>query len=85
MLTVEMLEQALVALRQLAVTPRFEWIGEGGGACEFGGRKWLFLDLAQSPAEQLNLALDCLRNQPGVGDLRLSAGLTRLVGRRTAA
>lgn len=86
MLTVEMLEQALAALRELAITPRLEWLGgEGGGECEFAGCKWLFIDLAQTPAEQLAVALDCLRGQPRLHALGLSAELSRLVGLRKSA
>lgn len=63
--TVEMLEHALRAARKAGYQLREEWLGgTGGGACILRGKKQLFLDLAQSPAEQLAHALDALRGEP---------------------
>jgi hypothetical protein len=39
--------------------------GSGGGACEFGGRKWLFVDLALTVDEQLDQIGRVLRADPG--------------------
>ncbi|MBX7071700.1 MAG: hypothetical protein K1X71_01020 [Pirellulales bacterium] len=86
MLTVQVLEQALAALRQLGVEPRLEWLaGQGGGECEFGGRRWLFLDLGQSPSEQLDLALSCLETQTALAALELQAELALVLNRRKCA
>jgi hypothetical protein len=52
--TVERLESALDVARRMGYGVREEWLGgSGGGACTLKGRKWLFLDLAQPPEEQL--------------------------------
>lgn len=86
MLTVELLEQALAALRQLGIKTRLEWLdGQGGGECEFAGQKWLFLDLAHTPGEQLERALDCLTAQPQIHALRLAPDLDRVLNRRKCA
>ena len=65
MYTVELLEQAIAWAKHLGYGVRQEWIGEGvGGGCEFGGRKWIFLDLALTTRERLEQILDVLRQDP---------------------
>jgi hypothetical protein len=86
MLTVEILDQVIAALGQMGVETRLEWLdGRGGGTCEFAGRKWLFLDLAQTPGEQLEQALSCLAAQPGLEQLPLRAELNQVLIRRKSA
>jgi hypothetical protein len=86
MLTVEILDQALSALRQIGIEPRMEWLGgSGGGECEFAGRRWLFLDLAQTPSEQLEAALACLASEPALQRQKLPDELARLLTRRKIA
>ncbi len=59
--TVERLEQALRLADALGFTVRQEWLGGAtAGACELQGRRWLFVDLALSPSEQLEQVLDAL-------------------------
>ena len=64
--TVEKLAQALDFAKSAGFEVRFEYLqGEGGGACFFGNRRWLFVDLAMSVAEQLEaveLAMAEFRN-----------------------
>ena len=65
--TVEMLERMMDAARQAGYTVRLEWLGGiGGGACEFAGRKWIFVDLALSVAEQLEQVTAALRGDPAL-------------------
>ncbi len=72
MLTVEALEQALTAARRLGFQVRMEWLnGEGGGACEIRGERWIFIDLAGSAAEQLATVLDALTQEAEVSVLPL--------------
>ena len=59
--SVEQLEQLIRLARQLDYTVRQEWLGgSGGGACELQGKKHLFIDLANSAAEQLDSVADVL-------------------------
>jgi hypothetical protein len=59
--TVERLEEALAAARRSGFQIRMEWLGgDGGGDCEIQGKKWIFIDLANSPAEQLEQVLQAL-------------------------
>jgi hypothetical protein len=53
--TVEQLDQLVRLARELGYTVRQEWLGgEGGGVCELRGKKHIFIDLANSAAEQLD-------------------------------
>jgi hypothetical protein len=61
--TVEILRHCLDLAGRLGYEIRQEWLaGNGGGCCILRGRKILFLDLALSPAEQLDQVLDALRH-----------------------
>ncbi|MBC7854153.1 MAG: hypothetical protein IAF94_12025 [Pirellulaceae bacterium] len=47
--TVEMLERLLALASQMGYVIRQEWLGgSGGGECQFGGRRYIFVDLALS-------------------------------------
>jgi hypothetical protein len=64
--TVSLVAQAVTVAQRLGYEVRQEWLGgKGGGRCELRGRKLLFLDLAQGPAEQLEGLLGTLRLEPG--------------------
>ena len=59
--TVESLERKLQQVRQLGYEVHFDWFGgSGGGACQIGNRKCLFLDLALSAEDHLELVDDLL-------------------------
>lgn len=80
MRTVELLEQAVSTAQDLGYLIRHEWLGgSSGGACEFGGRKWLFVDLALSPDEQLEQVCQVLRMDPGIYLVDISASLQRVL------
>ncbi|MHB0955357.1 MAG: hypothetical protein ACYC6N_14395 [Pirellulaceae bacterium] len=84
--TVELLEQACMLAEQLGYRTRQEWLGgTGGGACEFGGRKWIFVDLALSVVEQLEQVTEALRRDPGIYLIELSPALGQVLGIRKAA
>jgi len=72
--TLDKLQRAIAAVEKLGYRVRQEWLGgsvgvgggnggSGGGGCEIRGQKWLFLDLAQSPAEQLDIVVEVLRRE----------------------
>ena len=78
--TVELLEQVLAVAEQLGYRVRYEWLGgAGGGACEFCGKKWIFVDLALNAIEQLEQVAAALRADPGVHLLELSATMSDLL------
>jgi hypothetical protein len=83
--TVDLLATALAAAQRLGFRVRHEWLGGMGGACELRGQKWLFLDEALSPVEQLEVVLEALRGDPSVGRLPLDSELARLLDIRRAA
>lgn len=86
MRTVEMLEQSLEVAQNLGYRIRHEWLGgSGGGACEFGGRKWLFVDLALSPDEQLEQVCRVLRGDVGIHLVNASPSLRHLLDLKRAA
>lgn len=84
--TVELLEQAIAAAERLGFTVRLEWLGgnEGGG-CEFGGQKWLFIDLSLSHIEQLDQVIQTIAADPGASQVDVSGELRNLFGLRKAA
>src|SRR5262249_16658894 len=63
--TVDALEQSIEFAQRLGYRIRQEWLGgSGGGACEFNGQKWLFVDLALNAAEQLEQVVTALKEDP---------------------
>ena len=84
--TVELLEQALETAQRLGYGIRQEWLGgTGGGACEFGGKKWLFVDLALNADEQLEQVAAALKQDPGVFLVDISPNVAALLEIRKAA
>lgn len=70
--TVKQLELALKLAKQLGYQVRHEWLdGVGGGTCEFGGSRWIFVDLALNPQEQLHQVRDSLMADPVFAALEL--------------
>jgi hypothetical protein len=67
--TVEVLREALATAERLGYKLRVENLaGSSGGVCVIAGRKHLFVELAQSPAEQLEIVLAALREDPAAAD-----------------
>ncbi len=83
--TVDLLARALAAAQHLGYRVRHEWLDGMGGPCELRGQKWLFLDEALSPAEQLEVVLEALRGDRSLANLPLDPALARLVEARKAA
>jgi hypothetical protein len=66
--------------RRMEYTIREEYLdGAGGGHCFFGGRKWLLLDVTQSPDEQLSDVTDALRTEAGLWRLPITPPLACLL------
>ena len=86
MRTVELLEVAIETAQELGYRIRHEWLGGGGGgACEFAGRKWLFVDLALTVDEQLDQVCRVLRSDPAIYLAEIAPPLRWILdGRRVA-
>ena len=62
--TIEKLERAIAEAVQRGYDVRMEPLGgASGGLCEFGKRKWIFVDMTASVAEQLDQVLSALRTE----------------------
>jgi hypothetical protein len=84
--TVELLEHMKLAAERAGYTVRLEWLGgAGGGACEFAGRKWIFVDLALSVVEQLDQVTTALKDDPAVRVLELPSPVRGQLALRRAA
>jgi len=84
--TVELLEQALELAERLGYCTRQEWIGgAGGGACEFGGRRWLFVDLALNAVERLQQVVDAVKVDPAIHTVDIPPALRKLLSVRQSA
>src|SRR5688572_15406607 len=65
--TVERLEHLKEVAEDAGYTVRHEWLGgAGGGACQFAGRKWIFVDLSLSVVEQLDQVTAALQADPTI-------------------
>lgn len=84
--TVEILNEAMEAARQLGYEVRQDWLGgNGGGHCLVRGRKWLLLDVAQTVDEQLDVVADALRGEAGAKKAIKSAELAKRLDVRSVA
>jgi hypothetical protein len=84
--TVELLQEAVEAARQLGYEVRQDWLGgDGGGHCIVRGRKWLLLDVAQSADEQLEVVADALRGEIGIVGVVKSPALAERLDVRSVA
>ena len=54
-------------------------------ACSLKGRNWLFIDLAQSPSEQLELVLSALAQMPQAAEADVDPKLAAMLSLRKAA
>ncbi len=84
--TVDLLARTIEAAEELGYGVRREWLGGvGGGLCEFGGRKWIFIDLALNVVEQLEQVAAALRHDPACSRLPLAPAVAQVVELRRAA
>lgn len=86
MRTVELLDQAFLAIKRLGYQIREECVGgSGGGICVVHGQKWFFLDPSLDVNDQFELVCDALRSDPAVYQLALPAQLSERIGVRKSA
>lgn len=64
----EQVESWLETARQLGYRVRYDHFGgAGGGVCEFGGQKWIFMDVSLASCEQLSLLEESIPKDPLYG------------------
>ena len=81
--TVDLLDQAIAVADQCGLVVRQDWFGgSAAGACEFKGQRWVFIDLALSPREQLDQVLEALCSLPNLDPTAVSPPLQILLGLR---
>jgi len=84
--TVVLLAHALNLAERLGYVVRQEWLeGNGGGGCELRGRRFLFIDLAASPADQFEMVLAVLRGEPRAAELSMPQELRNFLRLRKSA
>jgi hypothetical protein len=70
--TIEQMERLTGLAEKLGYEIRFENLGGvGGGRCEFGNRRCLFIDLSLNSVEQLEQLRSALANDPALPTGRL--------------
>jgi hypothetical protein len=84
--TVELLACAIALAESLGYGIRHEWLGGAtGGVCEIYGRRWLFIDLALNPVEQLDQIVEALQQDGRVYGIAIPEPLRGLLETRRAA
>ncbi len=74
MSTVEKFDHLVTEAQQVGYKVRYDYFGgTGGGICQFGGAKWLFIDLALSVTERLDLLESQLSNDPLLANYEFSS------------
>jgi hypothetical protein len=64
---VEQLDALIELAQSYGYRVRYEYFGgTGGGFCQFNGGKWLFIDLALSPHEQVEALQQELASHPAL-------------------
>ena len=82
---IQQIDQLVDIAEQLGYRIRYDYFGgTGGGVCEFSGNKWLFLDLALSSAEQLDLLKTTLANEPLLATVNVDQEIKRELSQRAA-
>ena len=84
--TVEMLERLKDVAETAGYTVRHEWLGGvAGGACQFAGRKWIFVDLSLSVVEQLDQLAEALRGDASIANAGAPSPVRRFLNLQRAA
>ncbi len=81
--TAQLLHEALNLARRVGFVVRPDYFGgSGGGACQLGAQKVLFLDLALWPDEQLQHVADVLIQEPALEQQPISDQLRQVLQSR---
>ena len=86
MTSVELLEYAINTAEKFGYQIRYEYLGGvGGGACEFAGKKWIFIDLALTAYEQLEQVQNALVGDPAIGETLMLDDIKSQISHRVAS
>jgi len=78
MSTIEKIDQLVKVAEELGYKVRYDYFGgTGGGICEFSGNKYLFIDLALTSPEQLELLEETLANEPLLSTIEIEPAQNR--------
>ncbi|MDG2380114.1 MAG: hypothetical protein P8N76_00430 [Pirellulaceae bacterium] len=84
--TVELLDGVLDLAQRMGYGIRHEWLGgAASGSCEIAGQKWLFVDLALNPMEQLDQVINALVSDPQLFHVEVQEPLREYFGLRRSA
>lgn len=84
--TVELLDRALDVAQSMGYGIRHEWLGgASSGSCEIAGQKWLFVDLALNPIEQLDQVINAITSDPQLFTVEVNESLREYIGLRRSA
>jgi len=72
---VEQIEAWTEVAEKLGVQIRYDHLTGAGGVCEFGGQRWLFVNVTLSAVEQLELMQESLRDEPLLSTMALPASI----------
>lgn len=81
--TLDLMELAIATAERMGYRVRREWLGgAAGGRCEFGGKRWIFLDSSLNQLEQLDQLREALASAPEAGIIPLGPTMTQFLGQR---
>jgi hypothetical protein len=84
--TVDLVKEAIALAQGAGYRIRQEYLGGAmGGGCEFGGQKWIFLDVSLGPVDQLDQVLEALRHDPDLVGMPMPDELRNRIGVRKSA
>ncbi len=76
--TLDQVDAWLETAKRLGYRIRYDHFGgNGGGVCEFGGQKWVFIDVALSAIEQLEMLETELPKDAGFQDSQVDLPVTK--------
>lgn len=83
--SVDLLRELVGVARQLGYGVRQEWLdGVAGGGCQYGKRRWIFVDMSLPIEEQLEQVFGVLCSDPRLELITLSPGAQRYFRTRAA-
>lgn len=83
---VRQFDEFLDVAQRLGYHIRYDYFGgTGGGVCHYGGKKWLFIDLALTAEDQLDVIFSTLKSDPLFETLEIPESMRRELSKRQVA